>query len=116
MDEMHALKELIEAKFAAQNQRFDGQDRILVRIEEQTTKTNGRVNLLEKMMAAVLPRLDGHDREMREIKRPRLTSSSTVSTGENRGITQRDVLIVLGTVGALWAVIQAIGLLKAVTP
>lgn len=46
MDQVRALKELLE-------QRFDGQDETLKRIEAQTTATNGRVNRLETQMAII---------------------------------------------------------------
>jgi hypothetical protein len=44
--DVDSLKALLE-------QRFDAQDRALTRIELQTTKTNGRVTLLEQRMAVV---------------------------------------------------------------
>lgn len=42
--DVDSLKELLE-------QRFDAQDRTLIRIETQTTKTNGRVTELERNAA-----------------------------------------------------------------
>ena len=42
--DVESLKELLE-------QRFDAQDRTLIRIETQTTKTNGRVTDLERNAA-----------------------------------------------------------------
>lgn len=126
MNEMEALHELFKTKFEALNQRFDGQDRILERIEEQTTKTNGRVNTLEKVVAgvtervtAILDRLVGHDREIRDLKRSGHASAaapptSEQTTGENRRITQRDVWLVIGSVGIALAIMQAIGMIKAV--
>ncbi len=122
---MDTLRELFTTKFDALNQRFDGQDLILQEIKQQTTKTNGRVNTLEKLVAAIvervesiLHRLAGNDREIRDLKRAGRAAMAVpeVAAGENRGITQRDVFIVLGTLGAGWAVMKAIGLIKAVTP
>ncbi len=123
MNEMDTLRELFTTKFDALNQRFDGQDLILQEIKQQTTKTNGRVNTLEKLVAAIVERIEsilhrlvGHDREIRDLKRTgrAAAASPEVAAGENRGITQRDVFIVLGTLGAGWAVMQAIGLIRDV--
>jgi hypothetical protein len=38
----------VDAMLSRILQRLDEQDKVLVRIEEQTTKTNGRVSALEK--------------------------------------------------------------------
>lgn len=120
---MDTLRELFTTKFDALNQRFDGQDLILQEIKQQTTKTNGRVGVLERTVAGVVERIEsvfhrlaGNDREIRDLKRSGRAAVAVpeVAAGENRGITQRDVFIVLGTIGAGWAVMQAIGLIKAV--
>lgn len=141
--DLDGLKQLIESKLSALNQRFDGQDRTLGRIETQTTRTNGRADRLEVAMAAALERLNGHDLELRDMKRDRdgredVTSALDAAvekltkalpsdlhggirfeteTGENRGVTQRDVWLFLGSVGLAVAVMKALGLLHfAVTP
>ena len=122
-----AAREWLDEKFRALNQRFTAQDRTLERVERQTTLTNGRVGKLETSVAGIIPRLDNHDRELGEIKDAnepidteelikQLTTavSSAIpagshlkveaTTGENRGITQRDVWIVLGTIGTVFGV------------
>lgn len=38
----------VDAMFSRIEQRLDSQDQVLARIEEQTTKTNGRVTALER--------------------------------------------------------------------
>jgi hypothetical protein len=116
-------REWLDEKFAALTQRLVAQDRTLERVERQTTLTNGRVGKLEQAVAGVLPRIEGHDRELRDLNRnaPIDTNQlvqqlravvSNVETGQERVVRIWMLGAIVVIVGLAFAVAGSLGMLK----
>lgn len=94
------LKELIEEKFEGVYTRLDGIDGQIGGLTDQVKTTNGRVREHDRAIANIGPRLEATERD---LKRSVLIKELS---GENRGITQRDVLIVLGTIASFYGALK----------
>lgn len=118
--EIANLKELMIARFDGVDHRFDRTDQRLDELTDQVKETNGRVRLHDRQVAEQHARIEAIDRDINRIVLAKVKGDDKGDDkGENRRITQRDVYLVLGTLGSAVAAIQIldwIGKLRVIAP
>lgn len=109
------LKGFIDQRLSAHEKRVDERfDDVAKRIDGltvQVTETNGRVRSHESTLANHTPRLLAAERDVKDIKHE--ARNNTKPRGDDRGITQRDVTLVLSTLGIAWAAVKVVGWISA---
>jgi hypothetical protein len=73
---------------------------------EKLDSINGHLRDVNGNLAKHSARLDVHDSAIQDSKRVRATAA-TVVVGDEAAITKRDLKLVIGVIGTLWALAQA---------
>ena len=109
------LKGFIDQRFTAHEKRVDERfDDVAERVDGLTTQvkeTNGRLRKAESTLADHGPRLDTARRDLDDLRRD--AREDAPQQGDSRGITQRDVTLVLSTLGIAWAAVKVVGWISA---
>jgi len=95
--DLEGLQHLMEQHFAGVNQRLDA-------LTTEVKMTNGTVRKHDLWLTKTQGYIDALRVEIRRL--------SASGSGENRRLTVRDAVLVLGTVGATYLACQRLGLLK----
>lgn len=115
--DVESLRQVIDQRFDSldevSRERFDALGKRIDGLTAQMTITNGRVTAHDITLGVTLPKITALEEAARNPSQRVTTTTSTVTSGENRGITQRDVWLVLGTSGALWTVLKVAGLIAS---
>jgi len=115
--DVESLREVIDQRFDSldevSRERFDALGKRIDGLTAQVTITNGRVTAHDITLAVNLPKLAALEEAARNPTQRVTTTTSTTTSGENRGITQRDVWLVLGTSGVFWTVLKVVGLIAS---